>query len=250
MERMSAAMTKAQIAAVSPRFQARMAGLVAWITTSAGFSSIVLGNLVVDGNAAATAHNILAHELLYRLAIVGDVISVLYIVYTLLLYHLFRPVNRGLAVLAALFSFVGIAVGMLGAVFDLAALVVLKDAQSLNAFTPEQVQAIALLSLQWRAQAYAVSLVLFGTYNVLTGYLIVRSTFLPRMLGVLLAIAGVGYLISTFATFLAPDFAAHLQPWILIPGGSELLLAAWLLVMGVNAQRWQEQASAAASLGA
>jgi hypothetical protein len=134
---------------------------------------------------------------------------------------------------------------MLLPLFDIAALVVLKDAQSLRAFNVEQVQAIALLFLKLRAQADAVSLVLFGTYNILTGYLIVRSTFLPRILGVLLAIAGLGYLINTFATFLAPDFAAQLSPWILIPGGAELLLAAWLLVVGVNAQRWQEQASAA-----
>jgi hypothetical protein len=234
-----------RMAAASPRFQARMAGVIALITTTSGFTAIVVGSFVVSGDAAATAHNILANELLYRLAVVGDVIAVLYIVYTLLLYYLFRPVNRSLALLGALFSLVGIAVGMLLPLFDVAALVVLKDAQSLRAFNVEQVQAIALLFLQLRAQADAVSLVLFGTYNILTGYLIVRSTFLPRILGVLLAIAGLGYLINSFANFLAPDFAAHLSPWILIPGGAELLLAAWLLVIGVNVQRWKEQAGAA-----
>ena len=240
---MSTTVVTERTAEASPRFWARMAGLVAWITATAGFAAIVIGNLVVNDNAAATAHNILANEPLYRLAVVGDVISVLYIVYTLLLYYLFRPVNRNLALLGALFSLVGIAVGMLIPFFDLAALVVLKDAPSLRGFNPDQVQATALLFLKLRAQAYAISAVLFGTYNMLTGYLIVRSIFLPRILGVLLALAGVGYLINTFASFLAPDFAAHLSPWILIPGGSELLLAAWLLVVGVNEQRWQEQAS-------
>jgi hypothetical protein len=229
-------------AVVSPRFQARMAGLVAWITTTAGFSAIVMGNLVVNTAAATTARNILAHETLYRLAAVGDVVSVLYIVYTLLLYNLFRPVNRNLALLGALFSLVGIAVGMLLPLFELAALVVLKEAPSLSGLNLEQVQAIALVMLKLRAQTYAISLVLFGTYNVLTGYLILRSTFLPRILGALLAIAGLGYLINSFATFVSPGFAAHLTPWILIPGGSELLLAAWLLVVGVNERRWKEQA--------
>ncbi len=242
---MSAAVTTERMAEASPRFQARMAGAIAWITTTAGFSLIVLGSLVVNDNAAATAHNILAHEPLYRLAVVGDVIAALYIVYTFLLYNLFRPVNRSLALLAALFSLVGIAVGMLIPLFELAALVVLKDAHFLRGFNLEQVQALALLLLKLRAQAYAVSLVLFGTYNVLTGYLIFKSTFMPRILGVLLAIAGLGYLINTFANFLAPDFAAHLSPWILIPGGAELLLALWLVVFGVNAQRWNEQANAA-----
>ena len=80
---------------------------------------------------------------------------------------------------------------------------------------------------------------------ILIGYLIFRSTFLPRIIGVLLTIAGICYLINSFATFLAPSFAAHLYPYILIPGGAELVLAFWLLVMGVNVQRWREQASRA-----
>jgi Domain of unknown function (DUF4386) len=242
---MSTAIMTERIAHASPRFQARMAGVIAWITTTAGFAAIVVGKLVVNDNAAATAHNILANEPLYRLAVVGDVVSVLYIVYTLLLYYLFRPVNRSLALLAALFSLVGIAVGMLIPLFDLAVLVVLKDAQPLRALNMEQLQALALLFLKLRAQVDTISLVLFGTYNIMTGYLIVRSTFLPRILGVLLALAGFCYQINNFANFLAPDFAAHLLPWILIPGAAELLLAAWLLVVGVNVQRWQEQACAA-----
>jgi hypothetical protein len=240
---MSTAVVTERIAETSPRFQARMAGLVAWITTTSGFAAIVVGNLVVYSDAAVTAHNILANETLYRLAVVGDVVSVLYIVYTFLLFKLFRPVNRNLAATGALFSLVGVAVGMLIPLFGFAALVVLKEAHSLSGFSPEQVRATALLFLKLRTQVDTISLVLFGTYNILTGYLIIRSTFLPRILGVLLALAGVCYQINNFAIFLAPDFAAHLLPWILIPGGSELLLAGWLLVVGVNEQRWKEQAS-------
>jgi hypothetical protein len=242
---MSPTVTTEWTAQTSPRLLARMAGLIGWITASAGFAAIVIGSLVDYHDAAATAHNILADELLYRLAAVGDIVAVLYLVYTLLLYYLFRPVSRSLALLAALFSFVGIAVGMLIPLFDVAALLVLKDAQSLTALTQQQWQAIALVFLQLRGQVDALSLVLFGAYDILTGYLIVRSTFLPRILGVLLVIAGVGYLINTFATVVAPDFAAHLSPWILIPGLADLLLPTWLLVIGLNAQRWKEQAQAA-----
>ena len=86
---------------------------------------------------------------------------------------------------------------------------------------------------------------LFGIYNILTGYLIIRSTFLPRLFGVWWAIAGVGYLINSFAIILAPDFAALLSPWILLPGLADLVIPLWLLVVGVNVPRWQEQASAA-----
>ncbi|HEV2237585.1 MAG TPA: DUF4386 domain-containing protein [Ktedonobacterales bacterium] len=238
-------MTTARMVQTSPRLLARIAGLVAVITTSAGFAAIVIGNLVDPHDATATAHHILANELLYRLAAVGDTISVLYIVYTLLIYYLFRPVNRSLAQLAALFSYVGIAVGMLLPFWDVAALVVLKDAQSLTALTQEQWQAIALVFLQLRQQINILSAVLFGIYDILTGYLILRSTFLPRLFGVLWAIAGAGYVINAFATILDPDFAAHLSPWIFIPGGADLLIPLWLLVVGVNERRWKEQASAA-----
>jgi hypothetical protein len=223
-----------------------MAGVIAWITATAGFAEIVRGKLVVYGDAAATAHNILTHEMLFRWAFAGDVIAAtLYIAYTLLLYKLFRPVNSSLALLAAFFSLVGCAIGGLNCLFHLASLVVLGGAQSLSAFDLGQLQALALMFLKLHAQGYTIGMVLFGSYNLLIGYLIFRSTFLPRILGVLLAMSGLCYQIGNFATFLSPAFAAHLFPYILVPGVAELLLALWLVVMGVNVQRWQEQASAA-----
>jgi hypothetical protein len=186
---MSAAVMTVRSAEASPRLQARLAGGVAWITTTSGFAAIVSGSPVASGDAAATAHNSLANETLFRVAVAGDVLSLLYIVYTLLLYNLFRPVNRSLALLAAFFSLVGCTVGAVNSLFLLAPLVVLGGNGSLGAFSVEEVQALMLLQLH--AQGSNISLVLFGSYNLLTGYLIVRSTFLPRVLGVLLAISGV-----------------------------------------------------------
>jgi hypothetical protein len=104
-----------------PRFQARMAGVFAWIGTTEGFAIWVRSRLVVDSDAAATAHNILAHERLYRWGFVGDVIScVAFIIYTLLLYDLFRPVSRRLALLAAVSNLVGEAIQLSIGVFLLA----------------------------------------------------------------------------------------------------------------------------------
>jgi hypothetical protein len=221
-----------------------MAGVIALITTTAGFAAIVSGNLVVPGSATATAHNILAHETLYRFACAGDVLALLYIVYTLLLYNLFRPVSRSLSLLAAFFSLVGCAIGAVNSLLLLAPLVVLEGAPSLPSFRAEQLQDLALVVLKVHAQGSSIALVLFGTYNLLIGFLIVRSTFLPRLLGVLLAFSGVCYLINSFATFLSPAFASHLVPYILIPGVAELLLALWLVVFGVNLERWREQQAA------
>ncbi len=235
-----------RIAETSPPFQARMAGVIALITVTSGLAATVRSGLVVYDDAAATAHNILANELLFRMAFVGEFLSIVYIAYTLLLYNLFEPVNRSLSFLAAFFSLVGSAVEALDSLFQLAPVVVLGDAQSLRAFSTEQLQVLALVFLKLHAQGYTISMVLFGSYNLLIGYLIFRSTFLPRILGVLLAISGLCYQIDNFASFLSPAFAAHLLPYILLPGVAELLLARWLVVMGVNVPRWQEQAGAAA----
>lgn len=106
-------------------------------------------------------------------------------------------------------------------------------------------QALALLFLKLHAEGAGISLVPFGIYNLLIGYLILRSTFIPRALGVLLAISGLCYVINRFANFISPAFAAHLLPYILLPGSAELLLAVWLVVKGVNVQRWNEQAGSA-----
>ena len=111
----------------------------------------------------------------------------------------------------------------------------------MSVFTVEQLQALALLLLKLQAQAYNIGLVFFGFYCILIGYLIFRSLFLPRILGALMVFAGLGWL-----TFLSPPLANHLSPYILAPGLlGEGSLTLWLLVIGVNAQRWKEQAGAA-----
>ncbi len=134
-----------------------------------------------------------------------------YIAVTLLFYDMFKPVNRSLSMLAAFFSLVGCA--------------------------------ISALSPFHLAPSHINPLVFFGFYCLLIGYLIFRSTFLPRILGVLMAFGGLGWL-----TFLSPPLANHLSPYIFAPGLlGEGALTLWLLVIGVNVQRWKEQASAATS---
>src|SRR5882762_11224301 len=131
---------------------------------------------------------------------------------------------------------------------NLAALILLGDGQNLSAFTTGQSQSMALMSLKLYVQGFNITMAFFGFQCFLIGVLIVRSTFLPRILGVLLAIGGSSYVISSFAAFLAPAFGARLAPFI-VPAAllGEGSLTLWLLVMGVNVQRWKEQASAAGS---
>jgi hypothetical protein len=196
----------------------------------------------VDGDAAATANNILAHESLFRLGLAtGLVATAFYIAVTALLYDLFKPVNRSVSLLAAFFSLVGCAILAFASLFQFAALVVLGGGQYLNAFKVEQLRALAVLFLELYGQGVNICFVFFGVYCLLIGYLIFKSTFLPRILGVLMAFAGLGWL-----TFLSPPLANPLSPQVLVLGFvAELALMLWLLVMGVNVQRWNEQASAA-----
>ena len=238
---------KEGIAKASPALKARIAGVIylfcGWAYSFADGS--VRGKLVVDGDAAATAHNIMAHMPLYQLGFAADLFSVVcYITVTLLLYDLFRPVDRSISLLAAFFSFGGCIVQAVSSLFHLAPLFVLGGAPYLNAFKPEQLQSLALLLLNLRAQSTNIYMVFFGCYCILIGYLILRSTFMPRIIGAFMAIAGVGYL-----TFLSPPIAHSLFPHVLMPAGAlgEGSLILWLLIFGVNARRWKQQASAAGS---
>ena len=230
------------MAETSPRPRARMTGAVYLLYfVTAVCAGLLMKGLVVSGDAAATANNLRAHEPLFRAGLaVGLIATALYVTVTALFYDLFKPVNRSLSLLAAFFSLVGCAVQACGSLFQLAPLIVLGGSQYLNVFKVEQLQALALLFLKLHAQGSNTELVFFAFYDLLIGCLIFRSAFLPRILGVLMALAGLGWLSALF-----PPLAATLSPYIEILGFlAEVALMLWLLVKGVNVQRWREQASA------
>ena len=162
---------------------------------------------------------------------------------TTLTYELLKPVSRSGSLLSAIFGLIGCAVKILSRLFFFAPLLVLGGAHYLRVFSAEQLHALALLLLRLDYHAETIAMVFFGFQCLLMGCLIVRSTFLPRILGVLLAIGGSSYVISSFANFLAPAFGARLAPFIL-PAAlvGEGSLTVWLLVIGVNVQRWNERA--------
>ena len=244
---MSTAVVMDRMAEVSPRTRARLAGAVYLLF----FLTAVLGALVApgisglsgaSGDAAATAHNILAHEAAYRVGwALGLISNACYVALMALFYQLFRPVSRTFALLAAFFGLVGCAITAFGSLFQLAPSAILSGSPYLSVFDVKQMQALALLLLNLGVQVGDIALVFFGLFQLMLGYLIFKSTFLPRVLGALIALAGVGWLI-----FLAPPLANSLLTYLEVLGFlAEAALMLWLLVMGVNAQRWQEQARAA-----
>lgn len=216
-----------------PRPKARMAGFFYLLVFLLGFFELFAsGRLVVSGNAAATAANILAHESLFRLGWAANLLATAsYIAVTALFYELFVPVSRSLSRLAAFFSLVGCAIGAASGFVRLAPLAILGGgAPTASVFSAEQSQALAYTFLRLYSQAYNIGLVFFGFYCLLIGYLIYKSTFLPRILGVLMMIAGLGWL-----TFLWPPLANSLSPYILLPGIlGEGSLTLWLLIAGVK----------------
>jgi hypothetical protein len=238
-----------RISDASPRFKARLAGLFYAIGgVTGGFSEFfVRDKLIVPNDAAATAVNILAQHPLYRLAGAADLIGISFeIAVVVILYDLFRPVSRTLSLIAAFFRFTHAILFAGNALTHFAPLVILGGATYLSAFKPDQLQAMAYTSLRFHSLGFRIVLVFFGIHCVLLGWLILRSTFLPRILGVLIAISGLSYLVNTLGSFLALPFPKDLNTYLLMlnaPG--EVCLMLWLVTVGVNARKWQEQARAA-----
>src|SRR5450432_3516977 len=175
------------IAEASPR--ARTTGVVYllyFVTAIVG--QLFLKGIVVAGDAAATAGNILAHGPLFRLGIAtGLIATACYVAMTVLFYDLLKPVHRSLSLLAAFFGLVGCAIQAFGGLFQLAPLAVLAGSPYLGAFNAGQLQALALLFLKLHTQVESISLVFFGLYCLLLGCLIFKSAFLPRILGAMMA---------------------------------------------------------------
>ena len=242
---MSTVVMTGRFAEVSPRLKARIAGLLYLIIIAGGmFAEIfVRGRLVVPGDPAATARNIVTHESLYRW---GFAVEAFYcacvIPLTFIFYDLFKVVNKSVAAVEVMFSLTGNAVESVSLLAFFAPLVLLGGGHSVSAIPTEQLESAAYLSLKLFEYGFAICLVFFGFDCLLSGYLIIKSTFFPRVIGVLLAIEGVCYLINSFANFLAPRFAERFFSVLAVSAIGEFSLCLWLLVMGVNEQRWKEQA--------
>jgi len=239
---MSTAVMTNRITETSPRLKARITGAFYLLTILTGVfaQGFVSGKLVVDGDAAATATNILMHKNLFQLGFAVYIIEMAcQIAMTSLFYNLLKPVSRSLSLMAAFLGLSGCVIKTLSRLFFIAPLFVLGGERYLSVFSAEQLQALALLLLKINDHGASIAMAFFGFYALLKGYLLVRSTFLPRFLGVLSVLASLGLL-----TYLYPPLAYRLFPYI---AGLGLLGAVvqifWLLVFGVNEQRWKEQAS-------
>jgi hypothetical protein len=235
------------LTSASPRQLARTAGALYLINIVGGAFAITVvpAMLVVQGDAAATAHNIQAHELLYRAGLAAHVlVTVTNVPLAVIFYELFKVVNRRIALLDAFFILVATAIEAAGLVNQFATLALLGDGPYTSALPATQLQALAYLPSDLSHSGYAIHTVFFGFDILCTAYLVLRSRLLPRAIGVLLAIDAAAYLVYSFTDILAPGFAADLVPWIQFPAlFGEGALCLWLLVVGVDVERWKQWAT-------
>ena len=211
---------------------ARLAGALYLGTIIGGlFAELISrGSLIVRDDAAATATSILANQSLFRAGLIGDLVMLTcYVGVTALFHDMFAPVSRRASLTAAAFSMIGIAVLAVDSYFLLATLRLLDAPQR---------EALALLSLKLHGDGYDLSLVFFGVYCLMLGWLVWRSGFVPKAIGALMALAGICYLINSLADLAAPAFANTLSPHLMDPTLiGEAALAVWLLVFGSSGFR-------------
>lgn len=202
--------------------------------------AVVRGRILVPGDAGATAANLRSLESMWRLGIATECMLLSCAIALLpILYILLRPVNRVLALAAVFFDLISIAVEAVGALFLVVTLFPVGRAPYLAAFEPGQLNAMSSLAARAHAQTFGVALIFFGWFCVIAGYLIFRSDYLPKAIGVLMQIAGACYLVNSFALILAPALASRLFPMILLSClVGEASLSLWLLVKSVDVEKW------------
>lgn len=231
----------------SPRLYARIGGVLYLYIIIAGIfvELFVRGKLVVLGDASATAANIMAFETRWRLAFLAEVLWLACAVaLTMIFYVLMRVVNRNIALMGAFFALMSIAVEAMSTLLHFAPVLVLGGADYLKVFDAKQLNAFALLSAKLFEYGFGISLVFFGFEELFRGYLIFRSDFLPRFLGILVIISGLSYLTNSFALFLSPVLATLIFPVFVVSAGApEMILTLWLIVVGLNVPKWQERAA-------
>jgi hypothetical protein len=204
------------IAGASPRQLAKTAGALYLINIVFGAFAIgVVPAILIKADVAATAHNIETHELLYRLGLVAHVVVTLTnIPMAVIFYELLKVVNRRLAMLDVFFSLVATSVEAAGILNDAASATLLGGSHYTSALPPAQLHALAYLPGDLSMIDYGLYGMFYGFDFFVVAYLVYKSTFLPRAIGVLLAIDALGYVAGGLTDFLAPGVATHVSVWI------------------------------------
>jgi len=228
----------------SPSRLARMTGILYFLVILTGVSSAILvQNFLVPGDIAATVNRIMAHESIFRLAFVISLTRyAILILLVLALYKLLGSVDKDLALVMVAYALVGISIGMISLLFQFAAPLILNSSGYSTLFTSDQWHAQVQFFINMQVQGDRASQLL-SVWLLPLGYLMYKSGFFPRILGVLMAIAGLGYLADFLIFFLLPNLDLGVAALAFL---GELPFPFWLLIKGVNVEQWKSRALEAA----
>src|SRR6266404_3783575 len=224
---------------------ARIAGVLFLLSMVAGGfgEAYVPSKLIVSGDAAATVANLRNFDFMYRLGFAAFLIeSLCDIALALIFYALLKPVSKYLSLLAAFFGLIATATFAFAELFYFAPLLIMRGAGYLQPFSPDQLNSLVLLSLKFYGFAGMIFTAYYGMGWIVRSYLMFRSGYLPKFLAVLMAIGGIGFFVRNFLLILAPAYASDVLLMLMFPGG--LIMMVWLLVKGVNVQKWNARVDA------
>lgn len=233
-------------AAASPQKYARVAGILYLLIFFVGPFAFFMGRVgvVVPGDPTATVENLLASQSLFRLGIVAETVIVLVeIVVSAILYVLFRPVSKPLSLAAAFARFTQSILQAVNLFTAVPALLLLGGAGYLTIFNPDQLNALVLLFAETNAFMIIIWGLIFGFHLLLLGYLVFKSGFMPKILGILLIIGAFGYLAQSYGHILMPQYDNILSTVVIvlsIPG--ELAFTVYLLWKGLDVEKWNQRA--------
>jgi hypothetical protein len=235
---------EATLPAVTPaqHTAARIIGIIYPIQMATGiFGEVfVRGQLIIRGDPAATAENIMASERLFRLSIAGDLVTyILVMVLTWALYVLLRPVSRHLALLGAFFRLSELAVLCIATVNSLVILRLLSGAQYLKAFEPNQLHSLLMLAYHTQGLAMSVGFILLGLGSAIFAYLLLRSRYVPKALAILGIFSSLLLSIGSLAIIVFPGLGVIGMSYMMPMGLYEVALGFWLLIKGIRASSTQ-----------
>jgi hypothetical protein len=221
---------------------ARIAGILYLSLLPLGIFGLlyVSASVIVPGDAAATAANIIASESLFRTSIVTALlVQIVNVFVVIALYQLLSPVDQTMARLMAVFILLGAPIAMLSEAGKFAVLYLLNNADIAAAFTADQIQALMTVLLEWHERGIGIASIFWGLWLFPMGYLVFKSGFLPRFIGVLLMIGCFGYLFDFATAAFYPDLGMTISQFTFI---GEIALPLWLLIKGVDGKAWEKLA--------
>lgn len=218
---------------------ARIAGALYLIYIAATiFANATRTKLIVFGDAIATANNVLASEQLFRIGFMSDVLAgVLFLLTAWALYVLLKPVNENIALLFVLLIMGGVAVQCLNMLNLFSAMLLLSGANYLKVFQADQLQALAMLFIDLHENGFMIAQFFFGAWLFPLGYLVFKSGYLPKILGIILMIECFGWLMYPFQFFLFPAYTVISYLSFAVGFIGEFSLTSWLLIKGVKEQK-------------